>query len=140
MELCKDLRILKMRRVITNLVTNAIQAVNEKIDNEKIGQESYKPEILLKVEFVEAERDTGKTEIPEPGCKITIEDNGIGMDDVTIRKAFDPLFTTKARGTGLGLSIVKKIIEEHGGTITLDSKIRKGTKAIIMLPAHKGAE
>ena len=51
----------------------------------------------------------------EDGIVVEVEDNGVGMNAETVQKAFDPLFTTRARGTGLGLAIVRKVVEEHGG-------------------------
>ena len=51
---------------------------------------------------------------------ISIVDNGVGIDDKKITKLFEPYYTTKEKGTGLGLSIVKKIIEDHGGSIKIE--------------------
>ena len=58
-----------------------------------------------------------------------------GMDDKTAGRAFEPLFTTSARGTGLGLAIVRKIVEEHGGHVSLDSTQNRGTKVTLVIPA-----
>jgi signal transduction histidine kinase len=66
---------------------------------------------------------------------IEVEDNGIGMDDKIARRAFEPLFTTSARGTGLGLAIVRKIVEEHGGHVSMDSTPNRGTKVTLVIPA-----
>jgi two-component system, cell cycle sensor histidine kinase and response regulator CckA len=75
---------------------------------------------------------------PEPGdyVRLTFSDSGQGMDGRTRRRIFDPFFTTKARGkgTGLGLSIAHSIIEEHGGTITVESEVAKGTAFRIYIP------
>lgn len=65
---------------------------------------------------------------------LRIEDNGPGMDPVTMRRIFDPFFTTKEEGTGLGLSITRGIIENHGGSIHVESKPSEGTAFVIMLP------
>lgn len=70
----------------------------------------------------------------EDGVVIEVEDNGVGMDEQTLREAFDPLFTTRARGTGLGLAIVRKIVEEHGGSVSLESEPNLGTKVTAILP------
>ncbi len=56
------------------------------------------------------------------------------IDEVLAGRAFEPLFTTRARGSGLGLAIVKKIVEEHGGTVSINSESGRGTKAIVMIP------
>lgn len=92
-------------RVITNLVKNAVQAITE-VEN---------PRILVSVttdgSFV----------------KITVDDNGIGIDDSLKEKIFEPKFTTKSSGMGLGLGMVKNIVETYGGTIDLISQIGMGT-------------
>lgn len=69
---------------------------------------------------------------------IEIEDNGIGMDEETSRKVFNPFFTTKpvGQGTGLGMSITYKIIKNHQGNIRVESKQNVGTKFIITLPIN----
>lgn len=69
---------------------------------------------------------------------IEIEDNGIGMDEETSRKVFNPFFTTKpvGQGTGLGMSITYKIIKNHQGDIRVESKQNLGTKFIIRLPIN----
>jgi signal transduction histidine kinase len=56
------------------------------------------------------------------------------MDRQTLQRATEPLFTTKARGTGLGLAVVQKIIDEHGGTVTIQSHFNSGTEVTIRLP------
>ena len=78
-----------------------------------------------------------------PTAKITISDNGIGLPEDRSR-LFEPYVTTRAKGTGLGLPIVKKIIEEHGGTLILkdaeplDGSGQIGARAEITL--HLAAE
>lgn len=67
---------------------------------------------------------------------LEIGDSGCGIDPENLRRIFDPFFTTREKGTGLGLSIVKKIIEGHGGTITVDSKQGEGTVIKIRLPVR----
>ena len=66
--------------------------------------------------------------------EITISDTGIGMDSETLNNMYNPFFTTKPNGTGLGLSIVYQIILEHGGQITVDSELDRGTTFKILLP------
>jgi len=66
--------------------------------------------------------------------QILIEDDGIGMPPDVLDRAFEPFYTTKAKGTGLGLAICKRIVESHGGTITLDSQPGRGTRVTVELP------
>ncbi len=100
----------KMRRVFINLVKNAIDAMPEK----------------------------GTLEIyscPRNDCvEIVFADSGVGIPEEIMQKLFTPLFTTKAQGMGFGLAICKRIIEAHGGTIKVKSKVNKGTTFIIRLP------
>ena len=68
--------------------------------------------------------------------KLTIADTGHGIPPEVIRKIYDPFFTTKGfgKGTGLGLTVVKGIIEEHQGSIAVESEQGKGTRFTILLP------
>ncbi|CAM3912631.1 ATP-binding protein [Mesobacillus zeae] len=72
-----------------------------------------------------------------PGTKevsIRIKDTGKGLCEEQLSKLFDPFFTTKETGTGLGLLVTKKIIEEHQGSISFDSKLGEGTLVVVTLP------
>ncbi|MEE9402906.1 MAG: ATP-binding protein, partial [Desulfobacteria bacterium] len=90
----------------------------------KQEDELYQPQVKL------------ATSVVENGVSIEVEDNGIGMDEETAARVFEPLFTTRARGSGLGLAIVQKIVEEHGGSVSLKSKPDRGTKAIVVVPVQ----
>lgn len=70
----------------------------------------------------------------EDKLHISVVDTASGMSEETLAKLFEPLFTTKLKGIGLGLPIVKEIIEAHGGTMTVTSKLGVGTEFIILLP------
>jgi nitrogen fixation/metabolism regulation signal transduction histidine kinase len=65
---------------------------------------------------------------------VTVSDTGHGMTPEEIRTAFEPYFSTKETGVGLGLALTKKIIEDHGGSIELESEPGKGTSARVSLP------
>jgi signal transduction histidine kinase len=67
-------------------------------------------------------------------ARVSIADQGSGMDQATRERIFEPFFSTKKRGTGLGLAIVKQIIEQHDGEINVESEAGKGTRFIIDLP------
>ncbi|HQK48842.1 MAG TPA: ATP-binding protein, partial [Syntrophales bacterium] len=68
---------------------------------------------------------------------VEIEDNGNGIDEESLTHVFNPFFTTKKYGTGLGLSQVKKIIDQHRGSIEILSRRGEGTCVIIALPLHR---
>jgi len=108
----------KIQQVLVNIILNASQAID-------------KPEGLIEVStrFLRKEKS----------IKITIKDNGRGIDDKTQKYIFDPFYTTKRNsgGTGLGLSITYGIIKEHKGTIKVDSETGSGTMFTIIIPANK---
>lgn len=61
-------------------------------------------------------------------------DNGVGMKKEVLEKISTPLFTTKPRGMGFGLSISKRIVEAHGGQISVESTLGKGTTFVVSIP------
>ena len=67
--------------------------------------------------------------------EVVIADDGPGIPTERLRKIFDPFFTTKEKGTGLGLSVVYGIVERHGGSIDVDSRVGEGTTFTFRLPA-----
>lgn len=76
-----------------------------------------------------------------PGwIRLLIADTGTGMSAEEMAKIFDPFFTTKSNGTGLGLSVTYGIIQEHGGTVDVQSQPGAGTTFVISLPALRPAE
>jgi signal transduction histidine kinase len=70
---------------------------------------------------------------------LTVADTGPGIPPENLERIFDPLFSTKSFGTGLGLPIVKQIVEQHGGTIRIDSEVAHGTRVRISLPLSADA-
>ncbi len=113
-------------QALTNLIKNAGEAIESL--REKGAPDNLKPQIRIAMRADEKE------------ARITIADNGIGLPEDRAR-LFEPYVTTRSEGTGLGLPIVKKIIEEHGGSLTLadapvfDGQSHFGAMAVITLPA-----
>ena len=69
-----------------------------------------------------------------------ISDTGMGIPAEKPSQIFDPYYTTKSKGTGLGLAIVHKIVESHGGRITVHSRPGQGTHFHISLPPSENRE
>ncbi|WP_170410079.1 sensor histidine kinase NtrY-like [Ruegeria arenilitoris] len=114
-----------LNQALTNLIKNAGEAIESL--KQKGPPDNLKPQIKVDVISDDA------------GTVITIADNGIGLPEDRAR-LFEPYVTTRDEGTGLGLPIVKKIIEEHGGALTLedapvfDGQDHFGAMAVIRLP------
>ena len=70
----------------------------------------------------------------EDGVRVLLKDTGVGMGEETVSQIFVPFFTTRTKGTGLGLSIVQKIIDNHGGNISVNSTPGNGTTFEVYLP------
>ncbi|MEW6367806.1 MAG: ATP-binding protein [Acidobacteriota bacterium] len=68
------------------------------------------------------------------GVVLVVADTGQGIEAQHLERIFEPFFTTKEHGTGLGLTICRQIVEQHGGTISVESERGKGTKVVILLP------
>jgi two-component system NtrC family sensor kinase len=65
---------------------------------------------------------------------LTVTDTGTGIPPEVLERLFDPFFTTKPDGTGLGLAVSRKILDDHGGRIEVQSQVNKGTTFRVMLP------
>jgi signal transduction histidine kinase len=72
----------------------------------------------------------------ENECHIAVSDTGSGIPAEIREKIFTPFFTTKSRGSGLGLPTVKRLIEAHRGTVSVDCPPAGGTIVNIQLPSH----
>ena len=77
---------------------------------------------------------TVRTEVLQGSVSLSVSDNGGGFPDEVRARAFEPYVTTKPKGTGLGLPIVKKIVEEHNGTIQIENILPHGARISITLP------
>ncbi|HEX7334738.1 MAG TPA: ATP-binding protein [Pyrinomonadaceae bacterium] len=91
---------------------------------------------------IEAMRGGGTLSITveqtDQSVRIEIADTGPGIGEEEAKKIFEPFYTTKEQGLGLGMPYAKKIIDQHGGTISLSSQQGEGTRISIVLPARKG--
>ena len=70
----------------------------------------------------------------ENSIQVKVKDTGGGIETKDLSRVFDPYFTTKPEGTGLGMAMSAKIVEEHGGTITLESEVNQGTSVVVEIP------
>ena len=94
-----------INQAFTNLIKNAGEAIESKLNSQQ--DLKFDPEIRITIDQIMND------------LEITIEDNGIGLPNQGRSRLFEPYVTNRENGTGLGLSIVKKIIEEHNGTLEL---------------------
>ena len=117
----------QIHQILFNLFTNAIYAMKQnmhgilRISADSVAINDEKSQYQLKSgEYI----------------KIQIEDNGCGISSDQVNKIYDPFFTTKTagEGTGMGLSIVKRIVDQHGGIISLKSDVGDGASFTILLP------
>jgi PAS domain S-box-containing protein len=117
----------QMEQMLLNLYINAADAIADRGD------------LILTTKNVTHTDIKSKLYRPIPGkyVRITISDQGVGMDKLIQQRIFDPFFTTKktGRGTGLGLASVYGIVKSHEGYINVDSKKGRGTTFLIYLPA-----
>ncbi|MGA9212239.1 ATP-binding protein [Kaistella sp.] len=101
-----------LSRIITNLVSNARQAGDDKREN------------IINIDVEQRQKR----------IIITVEDNGIGISEDYYSRIFEPNFTSKSSGMGLGLTMVRKMVEDYKGEISVKSELGKGTTFTISLP------
>jgi signal transduction histidine kinase len=106
----------RMRRVFTNIIKNAVDAMPS------------------------GGRLTIKSETSKDGVVFTFSDTGVGMSKETLERLWTPLFTTKAKGMGFGLPICKRFVEEHGGKISVESAEGRGSTFTVTLPLESKSE
>lgn len=120
----------QMQQVFMNITVNALHAMHS-------GG-------AISVQASETECSKLKDEIGMTGCDkafvISFHDTGQGIAPDDLEKIFEPFFTRKTVGTGLGLSICKRIIEEHGGRITVSSALGDGSVFTVYLPVRNAAQ
>jgi two-component system sensor histidine kinase HydH len=103
----------QLAEVLTNLVTNAYQAMPDG-GTVRLG-----------------------ASCSDGHATFTVEDTGSGITDATKQRIFEPFFTTKNSGTGLGLAIVQRLVEAHGGQISLENGSTGGVRATVVLPVKE---
>ena len=111
----------QMRRVLTNMLDNAIAAVRERSASEGVA-----PRGRVLVRTVH--------DAPLQTARIEIEDDGNGIRPEDRRRIFEPYFSTKSHGTGLGLAIVSRIVADHRGYVRVHPNRPQGTRFIVELP------
>jgi two-component system sensor histidine kinase PilS (NtrC family) len=104
----------KLKQAFLNIIINAYQAMNESKD------------AVIEI----------RTGDIDSKVIVKIRDHGCGIDEVGLRKIFEPFHTTKPKGTGLGLAVTHKIIESHGGRVFVESTKGKGTEFTLEFPAR----
>jgi PAS domain S-box-containing protein len=109
----------RFRQVMVNLLDNAAQAMTISGWSPTDGRQ-----LTIAI----------KTEAAWPHVRLSVADNGPGISREILQKIFEPLFTTKASGAGLGLPTVRTIVEQHGGTIDVESTVDAGTTFMVWLP------
>jgi PAS domain S-box-containing protein len=103
----------KLKQVILNLVVNALEAMKQG-GTLTVGVRPEGERVVL-----------------------SVEDSGPGIDPALLPSVFDPFFTTKEAGTGLGLSIVRKIVDQHGGDVEIDSERGRGARIRVAIPTGR---
>ena len=112
----------QLSQVFVNVIANAIDASPKAAP------------VVISTQVVSVEKSNDQDRTSGRLARVTIADQGSGMDKATLERIFEPFFSTKKRGTGLGLAIVKQIVEQHEGTINVESEPDKGTRFLIDLP------
>lgn len=108
---------MQIKQALVNLIQNALQAADT-------------PDLIVTI----------KIETTDNWLMIAVHDNGPGIPTENLEKIFEPYFTTRRKGTGLGLPIVKRIVENHGGNISIESRINAGATVSIRLPIQANTE
>ncbi len=115
--------------MMQNLLSNAVESLNNRRGAIEVQLENIDDPKAPNIR--NGNLKSGKV------IQLTIRDNGQGIDPAHLDRIFDPYFTTKdfSHGAGMGLSVVHGIVTNNGGTITVDSKVDRGTEVRIFFPA-----
>lgn len=118
----------QLSQVFMNIISNAIDALLEKKNEQGVSAKTWQPQITISTNFVELDTEW---------VLIKIADNGVGMPPAIQKRVFETFFTTKpvGKGTGLGLAISHQIVtQKHGGQLLMRSVPETGTEFEILLP------
>jgi nitrogen-specific signal transduction histidine kinase len=118
-------------RIFVNLILNAFQAMSSEANGGAGETSEQRNKLKLSIA---PESSNGK-----PGVSVSIEDTGPGVPPELREQIFNPFFTSKKDGVGLGLSIVAKIVDDHRGSIRLDSNSTGGARFHVFLPINPRA-
>jgi signal transduction histidine kinase len=113
----------QLRQVFVNVIANAVDA-----------SAKHSPVIISTEAVSNSKGGDGTKPEPRSYARIQVVDQGKGIDKAALERIFEPFYSTKKRGTGLGLAIVKHIIDQHGGTVTIESEPGEGASVTIDLP------
>ena len=122
----------QLRQVLMNLLTNASDAIGDAQGKIEIRTGLGWP---LPMEAASAVIDHG--EVSGDIVHVSVRDDGAGMDDATLAKIFDPLFTTKFTGRGLGLAATRGILDSHKGQLKIETKLGLGSQFTFVLPLQE---
>ncbi|WP_300616055.1 ATP-binding protein, partial [Dokdonella sp.] len=111
----------RLRQALHNLLKNALEAIGE----------TRKPHIRVETRYAQAEE--------QDWIELVVADNGPGLPADFGERWFEPYTTSKPKGTGLGLAVVKKIVEEHGGSVQAGNGVQGGAEFVLRLPLERPA-
>jgi two-component system sensor histidine kinase HydH len=102
-----------VRAVLLNLISNSVQAMTNGGGELRVA-----------------------TQADGQRVRLTVSDTGMGMSSEQLKQVFEPFYTTKSQGLGLGMAYAQKIVEQHGGTVSIESHPGAGTTIAIEIPAE----
>jgi len=118
-----------IKQALLNLMLNALQAMRPDGEPTRDADRPPPGDIILRT--ARAREEDGS-----PTAQVHVIDTGPGMTTETLAKVFEPYFTTKRGGTGLGLPTTRRIVEAHGGRLSVHSELGKGTDVGLIFPLN----